>query len=73
MGAALQRVNDHLGKSLLPTLFSVQAPDIEQIIIELVNDITALKKPLILVIEDYHLIENVDVHASITSCSIISS
>src|SRR6266498_5920127 len=39
LGAALQKANDHLGKSLYSTLFSVQSPEVEQIIIELINDI----------------------------------
>ncbi len=65
MGAALQKVNDGLGKSLSSTLFSVQTPDLEQIIIELVNDIATSNRQLILVLEDYHVIENAEVHASI--------
>jgi LuxR family maltose regulon positive regulatory protein len=64
-GAALQKVNNRLGKSLHSTLFSVQPTDVEQIIIELVNEIVGLNKELILVLEDYHVIDNADVHASI--------
>ena len=65
IGAALQKANDRLGKSLHSTLFSVQTPDLEQIIIELVNDITASNKKFIVVLEDYHVIDNADVHAGI--------
>ena len=65
IGAALLKATDHLGKSLQSTLFSVQTPDMEQIIIELVNDVAASNIKLILVLEDYHLIENPEVHASI--------
>src|SRR6266508_3568751 len=39
VGAALQKADDRLGKSLHSILFSAQTPDLEQIIIELVNDI----------------------------------
>jgi ATP/maltotriose-dependent transcriptional regulator MalT len=65
VGAALQKVNDHLGKSLHSILFSAQTPDLEQIIIELVNDIATSNKELILVLEDYHVIDNADVHGSV--------
>jgi len=65
MGAALQKANDRLGKSLRSTLFSAQTPDVEQITIDLVNDIAASNIKLILVLEDYHLIDNAEVHASI--------
>ena len=65
IGAALKKANDRLGKSLHSALFSVQTPDLEQIIIELVNNIATSNKKLILVLEDYHVIDNAEVHASI--------
>jgi ATP/maltotriose-dependent transcriptional regulator MalT len=63
--AAFQKVDDDLGKSLRSALFSAQAPDVEQIIVGMINDITASGKKLILVLEDYHLIENAAVHTGI--------
>jgi LuxR family maltose regulon positive regulatory protein len=61
--AALQTVDSGLGESLRAALFSSQPPATEQIITGLVNDISALNRKLILVFEDYPVIENADVHA----------
>jgi LuxR family maltose regulon positive regulatory protein len=63
--ASLQTVESCLGEGLRPTLFSAQPPALEQIIIGLVNDIAAWDKKLILVIEDYHVIENAEIHAGL--------
>jgi LuxR family maltose regulon positive regulatory protein len=63
--AALQTVDGCLGEGLRPALFSAQPPALEQIIIGLVNDIAAWNRKLILVIEDYHVIENAEIHAGV--------
>jgi len=63
--AALQTVDSCLGDALRPALFSAQPPELEQIIIGLLNDIAACKRKLILVIEDYHVIENAEIHAGV--------
>jgi len=63
--AAFQKSNDWPGKDLHSTLFSVQHPDVQQIIIELVNEIAASNRRLILILEDYHIIDNADVHAGV--------
>ena len=63
--AALQTVDSCLGDALRPTLFSAPPPELEQIIIGLLNDIAACKKKLILVLEDYHVIENAEIHTGI--------
>ncbi len=63
--APLQTVDSGLGDGLRPALLSSQPPGVEQIIIGLVNNISTLNKKLILVIEDYHVIENAEVHAGI--------
>jgi LuxR family maltose regulon positive regulatory protein len=63
--AALQTVDSCLGENLRPALFSAQPPALEQIIIGLVNDIVVWNKQLTLVIEDYHVIENAQVHAGV--------
>jgi LuxR family maltose regulon positive regulatory protein len=63
--AALQTVDSCWGEDLRPALFSAQPPALEQIIIGMVNDIAAWNKKLILVIEDYHLIENAEIHAGV--------
>jgi LuxR family maltose regulon positive regulatory protein len=63
--AAIQSVDVCLGKELHAALFSTQPPMVEQIIIGLVNDIAAWNRVLTLVIEDYHVIENAEIHAGV--------
>jgi len=63
--AALQTVDNRLGKSLRPALFSTQPPALERVITGLVNDIAGFGMELILVLEDYHVINNAEVHAGI--------
>ncbi|MGB8984073.1 MAG: hypothetical protein WCC12_19545, partial [Anaerolineales bacterium] len=65
LDAALQTVDSCLGDAFRPALFSAQPPELEQIIIGLLNDIAACKRKLILVIEDYHVIENAEIHAGV--------
>ncbi|HEU4745703.1 MAG TPA: hypothetical protein VFS61_10725, partial [Anaerolineales bacterium] len=63
--AALQTVDSCLGENLRPALFSAQPPALEQIIIGWVNDIAAWNRKLLLVIEDYHVVDNAEIHAGV--------
>jgi len=63
--AALQTIDSRVGKSLRPEIFSTQSILPEQILTDLLNDIAKVKVELILVLEDYHLIDNFEVHASV--------
>ena len=63
--AALQEVDSHLGEGLRPVLFSMQPPALEQLITGFVNDVMRSGVSLILILEDYHLIHNAEVHKSI--------
>jgi LuxR family transcriptional regulator, maltose regulon positive regulatory protein len=63
--AALQTINRQIGEPLRPALSASQTPVIEQIITGLINDIINLEQDFILVLEDYHLIEHPEVHASL--------
>lgn len=63
--AALQTIDSRIGESLRPALSSMQAPVMEQIITRLVNDIISIEKQFILVLEDYHVIEQAAVHESL--------
>jgi len=64
VNAALQQVDDRLGKSLRSDLFSAQTPDVEQMIVGMINAITASGKIITLILEDYHIISNTEVHAN---------
>ena len=63
--AALQTIDSRIGESLRPALSSMQVPVMEQIITGLVNDIISIEKEFILVLEDYHVIEQAGIHESL--------
>lgn len=56
--AALASIDSCIGEGLRPALYESQAPDIQQFVTTLVNDIISLEKELILVLDDYHVITN---------------
>jgi LuxR family maltose regulon positive regulatory protein len=56
--AALQQTEDDLGQAALEVVENVQEINLQQILGLLVNDLYGLDQPVILVLEDYHLIEN---------------
>ena len=63
--AALQTIEPNIGKAALTMLQSPQPPPIESIITKLINEIIAIQKDIALVLDDYHLIENQQIHDSV--------
>ena len=63
--AALQEIDETLGKSAVPLLQSSQPPPLEAIFTLLINDLIALPQSIILVLEDYHVIQNLDIHKAL--------
>lgn len=63
--AALRRLNPGLGELTLAMLEANQPPPLVNVLTGLINDLAVLPEPLILVIDDYHLIEAAAVHESI--------
>jgi LuxR family maltose regulon positive regulatory protein len=55
---ALQQADDELGLAALEVVENVQEIHLPRILSLLVNDLYALDQPVILVLEDYHLIDN---------------
>src|SRR5512138_3767133 len=55
---ALQQAEDDLGQAALEVVENVQEVNLQQILGLLVKDLYGLEQPVILVLEDYHLIEN---------------
>jgi LuxR family maltose regulon positive regulatory protein len=55
--AALQTIAPHLGEGVLTVLQSPQQPPTETILTALLNEITALATPFVLILDDYHLID----------------
>ncbi|HSF83075.1 MAG TPA: LuxR C-terminal-related transcriptional regulator [Anaerolineales bacterium] len=56
--AALQTIQPELGQAALTALQKAQIPAIENILRDLINQIAALPDKLILVLDDYHLLES---------------
>ncbi|SDN68160.1 LuxR family transcriptional regulator, maltose regulon positive regulatory protein [Paenibacillus sp. yr247] len=55
--AALQTIGANIGEGVFGALQSPQPPAIESVLTVLLNEITTLSDPFILVLDDYHLIE----------------
>jgi len=64
--AALQGVRAELGTSALAALASPQPPPIEALLTNLINQATTLSAKVILVLDDYHVIESQAVNQATT-------
>ena len=64
--AALQTVNADICRGALTALRSPQPPPVEAILTTLINDIAALPDRIVLVLDDYHLIETPSIHDALT-------
>ncbi|MEZ4834342.1 MAG: hypothetical protein R2873_20540 [Caldilineaceae bacterium] len=56
--SALRTVTPHLGESVLKALQSAQATPLDSLLTALVNEIAAVPEPFVLVLDDYHLVDN---------------
>ncbi len=61
--AALQIVTPGVGASALSRLQEPQPPPFETVLAPLLNDLGALPKPIVLVLDDYHLLESNDIQS----------
>lgn len=66
VATALDRARPGCAASVLQALASPQPPAIEAILTELLNALAALPDTMILVLDDYHLIENPPIHQAVT-------
>jgi LuxR family maltose regulon positive regulatory protein len=64
--AALQQIDDGLGQMALSLLQSPQPSPLENLITLLINDIAALPDQVVLVIDDYHVISNLEVNQALS-------
>jgi LuxR family maltose regulon positive regulatory protein len=64
--AALQTVNPAIGNNLLGSLEALQHPPVETILTLLINDLADLPRQIILVLDDYHLIDAAEVDHTLT-------
>jgi LuxR family transcriptional regulator, maltose regulon positive regulatory protein len=56
LGAALRQVDEELGAPLRSTLENPQLPAVEKMLAGLLNEIAARPEPLLLVLDDYHVL-----------------
>ena len=60
--AALRRVAPHVGESALALLQAPQPPPVETLLTGLLNDLAAIERDVVLVLDDYHVLDARDVH-----------
>lgn len=63
--AALQQVNHCIGQAVLEMLKGPQALPDELMLAALVNEISAISQPILLVLDDYHVIHTLSIHKQI--------
>ncbi|MBM7845455.1 LuxR C-terminal-related transcriptional regulator [Herpetosiphon giganteus] len=56
--AALQTIEPTLGQSVQQALQAAQPAPSEQLLVSLINEIHRIKQPMLLLLDDYHVIEN---------------
>ncbi|MCB9078574.1 MAG: tetratricopeptide repeat protein [Anaerolineaceae bacterium] len=66
MVAALQQVEPDVGQTVRGALQAAQLPPVESLLTALINDIAALDRYIVLVLDDYHTIESDDVHEALS-------
>jgi LuxR family maltose regulon positive regulatory protein len=72
--AALQTVHPHIGETPLAMLQAPQPPPVENVLTLLINEIADLPGSLLLVLDDYHLVQARSIHeAMIHECAWSSS
>lgn len=64
--AALQTVAPEIGSRILPALQSVHPPPVDAVLPELFHDLGALPNTVILVMDDYHVLDAPQVHTALS-------
>jgi LuxR family maltose regulon positive regulatory protein len=64
--AALQTVEADIGKGALSALQSPQPPPTEALLTTLINEIAAVRERIVLVLDDFHIIEARSIHDVLT-------
>ena len=65
--AALQSIDANIGRGITSLLGSPDAPPMEALVTVLINDLTGISHPVLLVLDDYHVIQNRAVHNVLTT------
>ncbi len=61
--SAIQKVNPEVGRSILTLLQSTQISNPTDVVEALINEISSSSKSFLIVLDDYHQIKNIEVHA----------
>jgi LuxR family maltose regulon positive regulatory protein len=64
--AALQTVDTDMGTGALSALQSPQSPPVEAVLTSLINEIARVPDRMVLVLDDYHLIEAQEIHDALS-------
>ena len=64
--AALRIVEANMGKGVLGALQSPEVPPVEDILTVLINEVAGIPGRIILVLDDYHMIEAEEIHDAVT-------
>jgi LuxR family maltose regulon positive regulatory protein len=64
--AALQKIDEWIGEDLLGVIKSHQPPPMEALLTELINQVNDISREMILVLDDYHLINAQPVHDALS-------
>jgi len=64
--AALQIVEPGIGRAPLSLLGSLQTPTPKALMVQLLNEIVDVPTPIVLVLDDYHVIEDPEIDAAVT-------
>jgi len=64
--AALRGIDEHIGSEALDLLELATALQMEPALTALINDVTSTVGPIVLVLDDYHVIEALPVHEAMT-------
>jgi LuxR family transcriptional regulator, maltose regulon positive regulatory protein len=65
--AALQSARREIGSKALAFLNSTSSPDLDHFLLLLINDLVQDPDPTILILDDYHLVRNREIHKSLAS------
>jgi LuxR family maltose regulon positive regulatory protein len=64
--AALQQIDNSIGDNILPLLEATGEPPIEPLITTLINNLLSIGNEFYLVLDDYHLITNEEIHNAVS-------
>jgi LuxR family maltose regulon positive regulatory protein len=64
--AALRTIGPAIGEGVLSALQSTQPPPMEALLVALLNDVSTIQHPFVLVLDDYHLLDSQAIDQALT-------